>query len=173
VEQLVQAFERQVSTTQREADALVNAARAAANEKVEAAEKMARESAAATKQAVARAESAEAKAKAFADKFAPTPASKTVVDFTIFRTTEVGDLEVHTGWHYQNASDTAPTVQYCHVVKASVPDALQLPIAHDRMPVEFNSVQAAKAGITWADVQRALPHCEWFNGNNPNIRAGL
>lgn len=81
-----------------------------------------------------------------------------------------------TGWKYQRVGDATPSEQYCHVLKASVPDGLQLGIARNRSLELFNQERAARAGVTWGEVHQALPHCDWFKGTNPNIRekvAGL
>ena len=101
---------------------------------------------------------------------AAASSGKTVVDFSIFRTQRIDGLIVRTGWKYQKVDDPAPSSKWCYLEKASVSDGLQLPIATDGHVDHFNPDRAVKTGITWNDVQRALPYCDWFKGANPNIR---
>ena len=125
------------------------------------------------------AEQAAAEARAIVDKFqaSPPPAAtaggapaKSVVDFTIFRHQRTDTLAVTTGWRYEALTDAAPTHQWCYVqVKGT---GLSMDIAVDAQPLPFNAEQARRVNVTAADVQRALPLCEWFRGANPNIRDG-
>jgi len=138
-------------------------------EKVETANKVAAAEKAAADKA-AEAEEAMTQARALTDKFKSSSSGKTVVDFSIFRTERIEGFIVKTGWKYQKADDPAPSSQWCYIEKASVSDGLQLPIATDGHVDHFNPDRAAKTGITWNDVQRALPYCDWFKGANPNIR---
>jgi hypothetical protein len=137
--------------------------------KTEAANKVAAaESAAAAK--ASEANKAVAQARALTEKFTSSSSGKTVVDFSIFRTQTIDGLVVKTGWKYQKADDPAPSSQWCYIEKTSVPDGLNLQIATDGSADPFNPAKAAKAGVTWSEVQRALPYCDWFKGANPNIR---
>jgi len=95
---------------------------------------------------------------------------QSALDFSIFRTQTIDGLVVKTGWKYQKADDPAPSSQWCYIEKTSVPDGLNLPIATDGSAHPFNPGKAAKAGVTWSEVQKALPYCDWFKGANPNIR---
>lgn len=116
----------------------------------------------------AQKEKAAAQARMVTEKFASS-STKTVVDFSVFRTQEINSLAVVTGWKYQKTDDPAPSHQWCYVRKISDPDGFNLPIATNSVAEPFNSEKAAKAGITRSEVQRALPYCDWFKGTNTNI----
>jgi hypothetical protein len=82
---------------------------------------------------------------------------KTVVDFTLFRKRQVGELLVTTGWSYRKASDAAPTRQWCYVANVSNSDPLTYQIAVDGVPLTFDASTASRAGVTYQQVQQALP----------------
>ena len=118
-----------------------------------------------------RADQAETRMQAMNDKFAST-SKRTVVNFTIFRQNEIDGMVISTGWAYQSATDTAPTSQYCKVFKRNTPQPLQLLIAAEGRPLQVDRLQATRADIDAEDIKRALPQCEWFSGENPNICSG-
>ena len=172
-EEMASALREQAVSLERLAAEKIIAVRIEAGEKLAIAEKEWAARLAATKQEasekVAAADKAAATARTAIEKFASGPTARTVVDFTIFRRNEVGDLGVNTGWNYNSVSDQAPSFQYCHVYKRTRGADLQIPIAANGEPLPFNPEHAAKADITRDDVLRALPSCDWFKGANPNI----
>ena len=142
------------------------------NERIETIQAQAASAVAAAQREVtetkAQKEKAATQARMVTEKFASS-STKTVVDFSVFRTQEINSLAVVTGWKYQKTDDPAPSHQWCYVRKISDPDGFNLPIATNTVAEPFNSEKAAKAGITWSEVQRALPYCDWFKGTNTNI----
>jgi hypothetical protein len=152
------------------------------NEKVETIKTEAANKAAAAESAAAakasEADKAVAQARAVTEKFTSPSSGKTVVDFSIFRTQAIDGLVVRTGWKYQKADDPAPSSQWCYIEKTSLADGLHLQIATDGSADPFNPGRAAKAGVTWSEVQKALPYCDWFKGAKnisviDGIEAGL
>ena len=170
LEEVTIAMRDQVATIERIANGKVEEIKTEAAARVAAAEKAAEVKSAAAKVAEDKAASA---VRGLAEKFAASPSSKTVVDFTVFRRQKAGDLRVNTGWRYEKMSDPAPSFQYCHMYKSSGGDTLQLAIAQNGRPLLFDPERAAKVGVTWSEVQQALPYCDWFQGANPNIREKL
>lgn len=166
LDQVVTAMREQTGTIERLTQNRVETVHAEAAQRIAAAES-------AAEQKSSEADKAIAKARAMTDKFSSSASGKTVVDFSIFRKQRVDELVVTTGWKYQKADDAAPASQWCYIVKTTAPDALSFEIATDGVADSFNQERATKAGITWAEVQRALPNCDWFKGVNPNIRADL
>jgi hypothetical protein len=167
----IAAAEQATATTaQRAAEADQRAAQA--QQRAAAAERVAAEKGQAAEKATAEAQAILKKFEAI--KSAPSTAgakpTKSVVDFNIFRHQETGPLEVSTGWRYASLTDAAPKHQWCYVLHRA--NGLPMDIAINGKPLPFNPDQALRAGIDAADVQRALPLCDWFRGSNPNIREG-
>jgi hypothetical protein len=125
-----------------------------ANEKMAAADEMA-----------VNAEKALAEAKALTEKL-KGGAPKTVIDFSIFRHHQTDTLRVTTGWGYKKVSDTEPSSQWCFV---ELPGNLMYQIASNGVSLPFDGAIAGRAGVTEAQIQKALPECEWFQGTNLNI----
>jgi hypothetical protein len=163
LEEVTTAMRAQAATFERLVNEKVETIKTEAANKVAAAES-------ATAAKASEADKAVAQARAVTEKFTSSSSGKTVVDFSIFRTQAINGLVVRTGWKYQKTDDPAPSSQWCYIEKTSVPDGLNLQIATDGIADPFNPGRAAKAGVTWSEVQKALPYCDWFKGANPNIR---
>lgn len=115
------------------------------------------------------AEAAANEALALKSKFNAPSASKTVVDFTVFRRRELGSVLVVTGWSYSGVDDAAPTDQWCYIKDTSNPNNLTYQIAVDGREIPFEPSKASRAGVTSNQVRAALSECEWYRGRNSNI----
>jgi len=167
LEEVKSAMGVQAAAFERVTNEKIEAIKNEAAERVAAAEKAAAQLSAAAKATEEKAVSA---SKTRPDEAATVASGKTVVDFTVFRTRQIEGIEVVTGWKYKALSDSAPSFQYCHMLRSSSGNNLQLPIARNGKAIPFDLNLATKVGITWTDVQKALPYCDWFNGVNPNIQ---
>lgn len=194
LEELSQALLDQAAAIERRTEVRVEAVRREADERIAAAERTRAEQEAAAREAQQRATAAEklaaeksrtaekaaAEAQAIAQKFQAGQAAaagggkatKSVVDFSIFRHREADPLVVTTGWKYRQLADPAPSRQWCYVQNTAVANGLSLEIAVDGAPEPFNRERALRAGVTQDDVRKAIPLCDWFRGLNPNIREG-
>lgn len=161
-EETSQVFRKQITAIEGLANEKIEAIRAQSVSAIASAKREADETAAQTDRAMAQ-------AKAVTETFTSS-SGKTVVDFNIFRKQEIDGLRVVTGWKYQKTGDPVPSFQWCYVHKMSDPNGLNLSIAIDGQAKHFNPETTAKAGLTWAEVQKALPYCDWFKGISPNIR---
>jgi hypothetical protein len=93
------------------------------------------------------------------------PAPKVMSNLSEFHHVQVDDdMIVTTGWHYPTATKgVPPDFQWCYAKK----NLLAYHIARNGVPVVFDPDLAGRAGLTRADVQRALPACHWFSPASP------
>jgi hypothetical protein len=92
----------------------------------------------------------------------PTPKNpaqtKTIANFTVFKSVPFDQGSVSTGWIFLTSSQEAPTQQYCYYnEKSDNPDlAIHIDLATDGVP------EGSKAPPRAFDVIAALSRCVWF-----------
>jgi hypothetical protein len=98
---------------------------------------------------------------------APQPSVRTdgapsvVTEYVIFKKVYVDNIQVETGWQYQDSTATAPYSQYCH---AWIGATGVLQLGDDRQPRPSLATDAQALNLPEAQAQALLKGCQWYPG---------
>jgi hypothetical protein len=90
---------------------------------------------------------------------APSPQSKVITQYTIFKTVAFDEGQVVTGWNFENSNQISPALQYCYYSEKSG-DLVQVRTelgTNGRMIENFKP----RPGL---DLTAAFRSCVWFSG---------